>query len=290
MDKEFKIKFDGEAHQIDANILINSLIHTTSIIQEINRNLDSGKKIDIKIKALEKGSFLIHIDLIEQAIGHLKNLLTKENAEVAGTIISCLVGVIEVHKFLKGKDPVSKEKVDGKVKIENNFGNVIIIESFTEELYEKNAIVREALTRNFETLDNDDSVTAFEITDKKEKPLVVVPREDFHSMAVKSEDLKEGVRVQNIAANLNILKASFDKKLKWEFYYKGNKITAKINDENFHKKIDKGEAFSKGDVLEVELEIKQIFEESVNTFVNKSYKIRKIISHHKRDEQSKMDF
>lgn len=54
LDTDFKIKFDGEKHQIDANLLVNNLIHTTSIIQEINRNFDSGKKIDIQIKALEK--------------------------------------------------------------------------------------------------------------------------------------------------------------------------------------------------------------------------------------------
>ena len=29
-DNSFKLKFDGQIHQIDANVLINSLIHTTS--------------------------------------------------------------------------------------------------------------------------------------------------------------------------------------------------------------------------------------------------------------------
>ena len=81
MATDFKIRFDGEQNQIDANTLINSLIHTTSIIQELNRNLESGKKIDVKIKALEKGSFLVHIDIIETSLQSLKTLLTKENIE-----------------------------------------------------------------------------------------------------------------------------------------------------------------------------------------------------------------
>jgi hypothetical protein len=87
LETDFKIKFDGEKHQIDVNLLVNNLIHTTSIIQEINRNLDSGKKIDIQIKALEKGSFLIHIDLVESTLSNLKNLLTRENIELAGSVI-----------------------------------------------------------------------------------------------------------------------------------------------------------------------------------------------------------
>jgi hypothetical protein len=78
--------------------------------------------------------------------------------------------------------------------------------------------------------------------------------------------------------------------LKWDFYYRGNKISARINDPNFYELIDKGEAFAKGEILEVELQINQIFEESVNTFINKSYQINRIINHYKRDEQKKIEF
>ena len=109
METDFKIKFDGEKHQIDANLLVNNLIHTTSIIQEINRNLDSGKKLVIQIKALEKGSFLIHIELIESTFENLKNLLTRENIEIAGSVIGIFVGLIELKKFLKGKEEKSIE-------------------------------------------------------------------------------------------------------------------------------------------------------------------------------------
>lgn len=65
---DFKIKFEGQYHQVDTNVLISSLIHTTTVVQEVNRYLNSGKKIDIKVKALEKGSFLCHIELIETAL------------------------------------------------------------------------------------------------------------------------------------------------------------------------------------------------------------------------------
>ena len=51
----------------------------------------------------------------------------------------------------------------------------------------------------------------------------------------------------------------------------GINISAKIADPSFYELIDKGEAFAKGDILEVELQINQKFDESVNTFVTKSY-------------------
>lgn len=86
------------------------------------------------------------------------------------------------------------------------------------------------------------------------------------------------------------MRISFDKKLKWDFYLKGNKITARVNDLDFQKRIDKGESFAKGDVLEVELEIKQKFDPAVNTYINRSYRINRIINHISRTEQSKLDF
>lgn len=290
MHTDFKIKFDGEKHQIDANLLVNNLIHTTTIIQELNRNLDSGKKIEIKIKALEKGSFLIHIDLIETVLDGLKNLLTRENAETAGSIIGAFVGLIELKKFLKGKEPKSKKTSGDKVKIENENGDVIYIENFVQNVYQNNTVIKDALSQSFETLENDSSITGYEVTDKNEKPLVRVNRDEFEYMSLKSDEILDGERVTVIAATLNIIRISFEDKLKSDFYFKGNKISVKINDPEFYERIDKGAAFSKGDILEVELEIKQVFESSVNTFVNKNYKVNRIIRHIGRNEQSKLNF
>lgn len=290
LDTDFKIKFDGEKHQIDANLLVNNLIHTTTIIQELNRNLDSGKKIEIKIKALEKGSFLIHIDLIETVLDGLKNLLTRENAETAGAIIGAFVGLIELKKFLKGKEPKSKENSGNKVKIENEKGDVIYVENFVQNVYQNNTVVKDALSQSFETLENDSSITGYEVTDKNEKPLIRVDRNEFEYMSLKSDEILDGERITTIAATLNIIRISFEEKLKSDFYFKGNKISVKINDPEFYERVDKGESFAKGDILEVELEIKQVFESSVNTFINKSYKVNRIIRHIGRNEQSKLDF
>ena len=287
----FKIKFDGQEHQLDANTLINSLIHTSSIIQEVNTFYNSGKKIEIKIKALEKGNFLINIELVESVLENIKNLLTKDNVEYAAAIIGSFIGLIELKKFLRGKKAKSiEEKSSEKVRIENEDGQVIYIENFTYIVYENSSIVKDALAQNFETLDNDPTITAFEITDKNEVPLIRVEKEDFNSMSIKSEEISNGERVLTEAANLNILRLSFEGNLKWDFYYKGNKISAKILDKNFYELIDKGQAFAKGDILEVELQINQIWEEAVNTFINKSYSVTKILRHIPRNEQGKLDF
>lgn len=289
MENDFKIKFDGRKHQIDANILINNLIHTTTIIQEINRNLDSGKKIEINVKALEKGSFLIHIGLDETFIENLKNLLTKENLEAASKIITAFVSIIKLKKFLKGKEPGKIENTGEKVKIQNEQGQVMYVENFIQNIYQ-NPVINDALTQSFETLENDDSITGYEVTDKNEKPLVRVERDEFETLAIRSDEILDGDKIIKVNVTINILRISFEEKLKSDFYYKGHKISSKINDSEFYKRINNGEKFSKGDILEVELEIRQVFDKSVNTFINKNYKISKIINHKPRDEQSSLEF
>ena len=290
MNTDFKIRFDGQQHQIDVNILINNLIHTTSIIQELNRELNTGKKIDIKIKALDKESFLIHIDLVETTLDSLRNLLTRDNIHTAGAIIASLVGLIELRKFLKGKKEKSIKAENEKVRIENENGDVFYIENFTYSIYEKNTIIKDALSQSFESLENDSSITGYEITDSSGNSLVEVKKEDFEYLSVKSEEIEEDERIQTSAARLHIVRPSFDKKLKWDFIYKGNKISVKSDDPVFQERIDNGASFSKGDVLEVELTIKQKFDPTVNTFLNKSYKINRIINHIKRAEQQVIDF
>jgi len=289
-DNNFKLKFDGQLHQIDANVLINSLIHTTSIIQEVNRYLDTGKRIDIKVKALERGSFLVHIELLETAIDSLKSLFTKENVELASTIVTLLVGLIEIKKFLKGRKAKSVDQKEDKTEITNENGDVLIIENLTFTIYEHSPIIEDALSQNFDSLNNDPSITGFEITDRDENSIIRVDREEFSDLSLKSEEITKDERIIKEAAKLNIIRTSFNESLKWDFYYKGNKISAKIKDPNFYELINKGEPFAKGDILEVEIQINQKWDESVNTFVNKSYQINKIIRHILRNEQQKFHF
>jgi len=107
-------------------------------------------------------------------------------------------------------------------------------------------------------------------------------------MSVRNLIIEENQRIILEIASLNIFKVVFEENYVWEFYYKGNKIKAQILDKNFFSKIDNGESFAKGDILKVELQINQIYEPTVKTFINKSYKINRVIQHEPRGEQQKL--
>ncbi len=233
---------------------------------------------------------MVHIELLETALDTLRNLLTKDNLIFASGIIGGLVGLIEIKKHLRGKEPKEIKTKESITIIINENNNVLTVNSDLYQIYESNIVINDALSQNFDVLDNDPAITAFEITDKQERPYIRVERADFKDLTLKSEQIDENRKSITELTRLNIVRLSFEENLKWDFYYRGNKISAKITDPNFYELIDSGEAFAKGDTLEVELQINQLFEESVNTFINKSYQINRIISHYKRAEQKKIDF
>jgi hypothetical protein len=173
------------------------------------------------------------------------------------------------RKKLAAKKPKEIDKTGDKTKIVNKKGDAFYIDHAVFNIYEKNSTVQDALTSNFDNINNEPSITAFEILDEQNKELFKVEREDFETLSVKDEISREGERLRTEIATLNIVRLSFEKGLTCDFYYKGHKIKAKIEDPNFQKRIDDGESFSKGDVLESELVIKQTWDESVQTYVNK---------------------
>jgi small subunit ribosomal protein S13 len=63
--------------------------------------------------------------------------------------------------------------------------------------------------------------------------------------------------------------------------------TLTIDQENAIRKVI--ESLSKGDGLEVSLQITQRWDDSANTYVNKSYQVIKIARHIPRNEQGKLD-
>lgn len=285
---DFKIKFDGEQHQIDANVLINSLIHTTTLVHEVNRSIDPSRKIQVNVKAPEKGSFLIHLELVD-LLNKAAQLVTRENIETTSYIIISLVGLFEIKRHLFGAKAKNVDKTGDKTKIENKNGDVFYIDHAVFNIYEKNSTVQDALTQNFENINNEPSITGFEILDVDDKELFKVDREDFEPLSVKDEVTREGERTRTEIATLNIARVSFEKGLTWDLYYKGHKIKAKIDDPDFQKRIDSGEAFAKGDILEADLKINQKWDETVQTYVNKSFVVSRIVRHLRRENnQSKL--
>lgn len=290
---EFKLKFGGKLNEVDASTLGYSLLNVTNLIQEVNQELATGQKIEIRVKAHAPGSFLVHLALDPQIVPLMANI-NPENLKVIAEAVTAIIGTFAalfgLRKALKGEPPKEVTQKDEFVQIQSNSGNTIIIDQRTYNAYFNNPKVNEALTKTFKTLESDPSITEFEITDEKEVPIVEVKREEFHAMALSSTVPQAQTQSIIKRASLYIIKPSFERTLKWDVVYAGDKLAMSMNDEQFLNRIDKGERFAKGDMLEVELQIDQVLDRNIGTYINKSYQINKVLDHTPRPEQTNFDF
>lgn len=286
-DDKFKIKFDGETHDINALTFINTIKNISSIIKEINKESLSKENIErdieIRIKAISPGSFDVTLELIQQ---FTNTLLTPNNIAYGAGIITILGGLFQLRKFLKSEKPrkiIQKEKNNSE--ITNKNGDILLIDNLTLNIYGTNSNVSQSLNNTFESLSNDQKVKAFNLYDKFEKPIFTSEQNEFQECTQSIEYKEDNKKIIIELVHLSINKVCFEKDYKWQFYYKGNKISALIKDQAFFKKIEEGEKFSKGDSLEVEMEIHQEFREDINTYVNKSYEILKVLRHKYKPKQ-----
>lgn len=287
--KKMKIKFNGDTHIIEANTLINSLIHFTAVVQEVNKDLSPDKKVEINIVAQTRGSYIV--DFLLKTFDAAKTLLSPDSIGYASNLASTVESVYKVAGFLKGKKPKNISSPEGgKITIENNSGTINNFDFRGASIYLNNNTIKEAITQQFATLENDNSVTGFELLDQNENPVVEIPKSDFSELA--EDDIIELTKTEKIhseKAMLNIVTVDFELKKRWDVYYNGVKIPVRITPEVFAEAINKGERFGKGDSLEVEMDIKQQLDESVNAFINKSYTVTKIIAHHQHPQQGQLN-
>jgi hypothetical protein len=201
-------------------------------------------------------------------------------------IIKTLKEFIEIKINLKGEKPKSIEKEGDKKKITNTNGDIYYIENVTGNLIVNNVIANEAIADGMRQLQSDKTIEDFEIENSNKSPIVKVEQDSFKYFSpLPNNEESEKKQVKVDETHLNVFKIVFDVKYKWEFLYKGIKISAKITDKDFQDRVKTGERFANGDILHVKLQINQFFDLQANTFVNKSYEVMKVIKHIPRGEQ-----
>lgn len=281
--KVMKITFEGQTHQIDANTLINVLIHYQNVVNEANKELGGGtKNIELKVNAIEKGSFIIDISLVESLV---KQLFSGEGVSYIANLYVVVEGIHRLYKAFKGK-PVKTEadREAAKTVIGNVEYNVTI------NVYNQPP-VREAVSKSIETADADANVEGFSVDCGTGMSPVSFKKEEFKDYiydGFDEEKLIPDERVDVVDALLTIIGLNFEPGSRWQFIYEGFKIQMIVKDDALMQKIDEGERFGKGDAIRVKMRIVKKFNHVYNAYENKSYKIVEFIEHIEAPKQEKL--
>ncbi|MDR0680491.1 MAG: hypothetical protein LBG15_01370 [Dysgonamonadaceae bacterium] len=273
-----KIEFEGQAYQIDANTLINTLVHYNALINQINEIIGEGeKKIELKVNAPERGSFVIDMTINAKL---METIFSSTTLNYTASIITILGGVFAAYKYFKGKPSKEGDNEDVIKKIvEEN--NIIITNSSFVTVY-NNPTVRSAISKSIETASNDSAVEGIKLSSNNNK-LVEIKKEDFADLVYdefdKEVEVEEIKHIVDKEIYLGIITLSFEKRKNWEFMYKGFKISMPMKDSRLSALIDEGMRFAKGDSIVVDLEITQEFNREYNVYQNKKFRIVRFVRH-----------
>jgi len=276
--KSMKIVFDGQNNQIDANTLINVLLHYQTVIDRANYVYGSGSRdIKMKVNAIEKGSFIIDLCIVQT----LMNVFNKDAVSYLSGLVTVIEGVFKAYKKLKGK-PVDNDN-DFVINDNRTYNNTII------KIYNERS-VREAISKSIETANSDENVEGMWVGETKEKGVEFEKQnfKDYIYTDFDEEEMLPEERAEITEAMLTIIGLNFEPGSKWQFIYNGFKIGMVVKDDALMRRIDEGDRFGKGDAIKVRMRITQRYNPTYKAYENKSYKIVEFLEHINAPSQKKL--
>lgn len=287
-EEEFVLHFGGERKKINAYTLASSLVSLADAIKEANSIINPGYEVEVLVEAFGEGSFRAKV---KTAYKGLKNLFNSNRLEAIA------VGIITSFIYQHTLAPDTDVKVivdDTQVIIQQGDKQIIVPKTVYEaqKEVEKSEKFRKSVSKTFEAVEKDKNVTSFGFTKNisDEEPDILIARESFPLLS-KPIEIDEPQREIQEVADLQIKRAILERtKRKWEFIWRGIKISAPVLDDNFYNDFFAHKiTVAPGDSLEAVLKIYQSRDEDTGIYTNSRYEVVVVHKHIPRNMQSELD-
>jgi len=278
------IHFDTEDTRINAYTLASTLVALADAAKAANSTLNAGCEIEVVVEALGPGSFRAKIRAIYTAS---RNLFA--NQIILGVVIGVLGNYI-YERTLSLDNKITVEVKTDEVVIQRGQDRVVVPRNVYEATrkVEKNPQFVGAMSKAFEAVAGDEKVKSIGLVENMDSPppAIPIPREALQSLAIRSADDPDA-RVVLERAELQIIKAILEKsKRKWEFMWRGIKISAPVVHEQFYVSFFAHNiTIAPGDTLEVTLAIKQTKDPDTGIYANIGYEVIEVHDHIPRIKQ-----
>lgn len=287
---EFKdtvvLYFDTQGHKINAYTLASALVSFADAAKEANSLINPGYEIEIVVEALSSGSFRTRLKAFYK---ESRNLFS--NQTLVAVVISIAANYIYERTLSLDNDVKVIINTD-EVIIETKDERVVVPREIYDATREvaKSQKFQDNISKTLKAIGEDSNISGLGLAPSIEspKPEVMIPREKLNQIyaATNTEDAKE--RIIEEIVELRIFKAILENSSrKWEFMWRGVKISAPIKDQSFYSDFFAHSiTIAPGDGIEARLRIKQKRDDNTGIYSNVSYEVNEVFKHIPRMTQT----
>lgn len=287
-EEAFVIYFGGKPNRINAYTLASSLVSIADAVKSANSLINPGYSVEVVVESFGTGSFKVKIKTL---CNGSKNLFSKQNLK------NITLSVIAAYVFQHTLAPDTEINIivnTDEVIVEQGDKRIIVPREVHEHVkeVEKSEKFKQSIGKTFEAIEKDKNIESFGLTPNMddEEPLILVARSNFALLSSPPE-IEENQRSVIEVADLHILRAILERgSRKWEFVWRGVKISAPVLDDQFFSDFFAHKiTIAPGDSVEVKLKIHQSRDEDTGIFTNNRYEVIEVIQHIPRMKQVAMD-
>ncbi len=277
-EEEFVVHFGTERTRINAYTLASTLVAIADATREANQIVNPGYSVEVVVEAISPGSFRAKFKAVYTGAG---NLFSNDNLKTIA------LNVVASYIFVNTLAPDTEVSVrvdDSQVIIEQGDKTIIVSKETHDAMknVEKSQKFRQDIGKAFSAVEKDQEIHSIGIArslDDEKSPLEI-PRQNFGLLsqeAILESDKRELIE----AADLEILRAVLERsKRKWEFVWRGVKISAPVLDEKFFDDFFAHRiTIAPGDALRVQLKIYQRRNEDTGIYTNERYEVTRVDEH-----------
>ncbi|MBA2781252.1 hypothetical protein [Billgrantia kenyensis] len=277
-NKEVVLHFGGERKKINAYTLASTLVSIADAVKDANSVINPGYDVEVLVEAFGEGSFRAKIKTTYKSAA---NIFSKDNLKAIA--LGVLASFIYEHTLAPDSNVTINVNSD-EVIIKQGDKTIIVPRSTYEATKEvqKSEKFKKSVSRISSGIERDQNITSFGFTNNlaDEQPKIEISRKEMLLLS-NPNDIAEPTREIEEAATLFIKRAILERsKRKWEFVWRGFKISAPVLDEKFYDDFFAHKiTIAPGDQLEAKLKIYQSKDEDTGIYSNDRYEVVEVAKH-----------
>ena len=277
-NEEVVLHFGGETKKINAYTLASTLVSIADAVKEANSIINPGYDVEVLVEAFGEGSFRAKV---KTAYKGARNIFS--NDMLKAIAFSVVANFIYEHTLAPDSD-VTVNVNDKEVIIEQGETKIVVPRETYEATKEvqKSEKFKKSISRVAISIEKDENIDSFGFTANinDETPDILIPRKGIFLLS-DPEEIAEPTREIEEQAVLFIKRAILERsKRKWEFVWRGFKISAPVLDEQFYSDFFAHKiTVAPGDQLEAKLKIYQSKDEDTGIYSNDRYEVIQVLGH-----------